>query len=377
MTELTSPPGGEPVQAPLGLLAELTHRCPLHCAYCSNPVELIRRDQELDTAQWRDVLTQARDLGVLQVHFSGGEPLARPDLPELVSHGHELGCYLNLVTSGLALTAEVAADLAERGLDHVQLSVQDSTVDGADRIAGTRAHVRKLAAAAVVRELGLPLTVNVVLHKGNLDHVPELIELAERMGADRLELANTQYYGWAELNRRALLPSKRQLDAAKAVVDEAVVRLDGRMEIVYVVADYYADRPKPCMNGWASRQLTIGPDGTVLPCPAASTISTLPVENVKNRPLAEIWYASTAFNAYRGTGWMAEPCRSCPHSDVDFGGCRCQAFQLTGNAAATDPVCSLSPDRHLVDRLIAADAEAVDVPAMRTMPHPAGREVSR
>ncbi|GAA2803361.1 pyrroloquinoline quinone biosynthesis protein PqqE [Saccharopolyspora taberi] len=339
---------------PLGLLAELTHRCPLHCSYCSNPVELTRRTEELGTGQWIDVLDQARELGVLQVHLSGGEPLSRRDLPELVSHAHRIGCYLNLVTSGLALTAEVAEDLAARGLDHVQLSIQDSRADEANAVAGTRGHQLKLRAASVVRELGLALTVNVVLHKGNLDRVGEIIALAEQLGADRLELANTQYYGWAALNRRALLPTRAQLDRAAEVVEEA---RGGPMDIVYVTSDYYEDRPKPCMQGWASRQLTVAPDGRVLPCPVAGVIADLPAENVLARPLAEIWYSSAAFNAFRGTDWMREPCRSCALRDVDFGGCRCQSYALTGDAAATDPVCGLSPHRHVVDELLESTGE--------------------
>ncbi|SFO95318.1 pyrroloquinoline quinone biosynthesis protein E [Amycolatopsis arida] len=345
------------VAAPLGMLAELTHRCPLHCPYCSNPVELVARAAELDTAEWLDVLEQARALGVLQVHLSGGEPLARRDLPELVTRASELGCYVNLVTSGLGLTAERVADLADRGLAHVQLSVQGAEAARADRIAGARAHERKIAAAEVVTAAGLPLTVNAVLNRANHDQLPGIIALAERMGAERLELANTQYYGWALRNRAALQPTREQLAAAEPVVRAATERLRGRMEIVYVLADYHEEFPKPCMYGWGSRQFTVAPDGRVLPCPAASVIDTLPVASVRERPLAEIWYASETFNAYRGEDWMAEPCRSCARRTVDFGGCRCQAFLLTGDAAATDPVCSRSPNRGMVDALLRAPAD--------------------
>jgi pyrroloquinoline quinone biosynthesis protein E len=344
------------VAPPLGMLAELTHRCPLHCPYCSNPVELATRADELTTSQWLDVLDAARDIGVLQVHMSGGEPLARPDLPSLVSRATDLGCYVNLVTSGLGLAKERLADLTDRGLAHVQLSVQGADAAQADRIAGARAHHHKIAAAQLVKEADLPLTVNVVLHKQNHD-VGALIALAERMGADRLELANTQYYGWALRNRAALMPTAAQLAAAEPVVRAAAERLRGVMEIVYVVADYYERYPKPCMYGWGARQLTVAPNGDVLPCPAASAITTLPVENVKTRPLREIWYDSESFNAYRGEDWMSEPCRTCDRRSIDFGGCRCQAFQLLGDAAATDPVCSRSPDRGVVDLLLRSPGE--------------------
>ncbi|GHG20635.1 MULTISPECIES: pyrroloquinoline quinone biosynthesis protein PqqE [Amycolatopsis] len=340
------------VSPPLGLLAELTHRCPLHCPYCSNPVELTTRDVELSTEEWLSVLSQARELGVLQVHMSGGEPLLRPDLPALVSHAHELGCYVNLVTSGLGLTAARLDDLVSRGLAHVQLSAQGATRERADLLAGAKAHDRKLVAAALVKEAGLPLSLNVVLHRQNHDQLPGIIELAERMGADRLELANTQYYGWALRNRDALMPTAAQLAAAEPVVRAAVSRLRGTMEIVYVVADYHEPYPKPCMYGWGARQLTVAPDGTVLPCPAASAISTLALSSVRDTPLSEIWYESPSFNAYRGEEWMAEPCRTCDRRGLDFGGCRCQAFLLTGDAAATDPVCSRSPQRALVDLVL-------------------------
>jgi pyrroloquinoline quinone biosynthesis protein E len=341
------------VTPPLGMLAELTHRCPLHCPYCSNPLELVARDAELSTADWISVLSQARELGVLQVHMSGGEPLARPDLPELVAHASRLGCYVNLVTSGLGLTAARLDDLVERGLAHVQLSAQGATRERANLLAGAKAHDRKLAAAALVKAAGLPLSLNVVLHRQNHDQLAGIIELAERLGADRLELANTQYYGWALRNRDALMPTPAQLEAAEPIVRAAVSRLRGRMEIVYVVADYFEPYPKPCMYGWGARQLTVAPDGTVLPCPAASAISTLSLANVRDTPLAEIWYRSESFNAYRGEDWMAEPCRTCDRRGLDFGGCRCQAFLLTGDAAATDPVCSRSPQREVVDLVLA------------------------
>ncbi|TDD59492.1 pyrroloquinoline quinone biosynthesis protein PqqE [Kribbella antibiotica] len=347
---MTNPKGAVP---PLSLTAELTHRCPLHCGYCSNPIELLTRDQELDTATWREVLTQAHDIGVLQVHFSGGEPLGRKDLAELIEHTAGLGAYVNLVTSGLGLTEARLQSLVDAGLNHVQLSVQGADAAIGDRIAGTRAHHHKIIAADLVRRAGLPLSVNVVLHRENHHQVAALIDFAEELGADRLELANTQYYGWALRNRSQLMPTADQLAAAELIVQDALVRLKGKMQIVYVIADYPEKFPKPCTYGWGARQITVAPDGTVMPCPAASAISTLQLENVRERSLGEIWYDSSSFNAYRGDDWMSDTCRSCDRRELDFGGCRCQAFLLTGDAAATDPVCHKSPDRGVVDLILA------------------------
>ncbi|WP_410651782.1 pyrroloquinoline quinone biosynthesis protein PqqE [Amycolatopsis sp. cmx-4-54] len=352
-------------QPPLGMLAELTHRCPLHCPYCSNPVELITRDGELSTEEWLSVLTQARELGVLQVHMSGGEPLARPDLPILVEHATKLGCYVNLVTSGLGLTESRLDDLVEGGIAHIQLSVQGATAERADRLAGARAHDRKLVVAELIKKAGLPLSVNVVLHRQNHDQLAGIIDLAEEMGADRLELANTQYYGWALRNRDALMPTRRQLDEAEPIVRAATERLRDRMEIIYVVADYYEKYPKPCMYGWGARQLTVAPDGNVLPCPASTAIETLEFDNVRDKPLAWIWYESGSFNAYRGEDWMPDTCGTCDRRAIDFGGCRCQAFQLTGDASATDPVCSRSPHREVVDLILATQAKTDEL-VMRT-----------
>ena len=349
------------VNPPLGMLAELTHRCPLHCPYCSNPIELITRDAELSTEDWLSVLSQARELGVLQVHMSGGEPLARPDLPELVAHASDLGCYVNLVTSGLGLTEARLDDLVARGLAHVQLSAQGATAERANLLAGANAHNRKLAAGALIKKSGLPFSLNVVLHRQNHDQLAGMIELAEEMGVDRLELANTQYYGWALRNRDALMPTREQLAEAEPIVRAATARLRGRMEIIYVVADYYEPYPKPCMYGWGARQLTVAPDGTVLPCPAATAIETLKLDNVKDTPLAEIWYGGESFNAYRGEDWMSDTCRTCDRRSIDFGGCRCQAFLLTGDAAATDPVCSRSPQRDIVDVILAPPKAQVDL----------------
>ncbi|MEV6241558.1 pyrroloquinoline quinone biosynthesis protein PqqE [Lentzea sp. NPDC051838] len=351
-------------EAPFGLLAELTHRCPLQCGYCSNPVELVRRDSELSTEDWRRVFDQARSLGALQIHLSGGEPLLRPDLPELVVHANSLGCYVNLVTSGVGLSRDRLRDLASRGVDHVQLSLQDATKAGNDRIAGIKAFDRKVEAAAYIREEGLPLTVNTVLHRQNLDNIAGIIAMAEEMGAERLELANTQYYGWALRNRAVLLPTREQLAVADPIVAAAQERLRGRMEIVYVIADYHEAHPKPCMYGWGARQLTVAPNGDVLPCPAATVISSLKIENVRDSSLHDIWHDSESFNAFRGFEWMKDPCRSCPRKEIDFGGCRCQAFQLTGDAANTDPVCSLSPERSTVDLILETEMTPSVVPAM-------------
>ncbi|GID76924.1 hypothetical protein Ade02nite_55650 [Paractinoplanes deccanensis] len=318
---------------PIGMVAELTYRCPLSCGYCSNPVQAGR--DELDTAQWLDLLTQARHLGVLQVHFSGGEPLLRPDLPELAGHARSLGMYTNLITSGVGLTERRLDKLS--GIDHVQLSVQHADATAADAIAGLRAHDRKIEAAALIRAAGLPLTVNVVLHAGNVDALEEIAAFAAGLGASRLELAHTQYYGWGLLNRAAIMPTADQIHRA----DEAAARVHGRydMEIVYVRPDHHTGRPKPCMNGWGARQFAVNPSGAVLPCLAAEQ---LPGPKPTGT-LEQIWFDSDLFNRFRGTAWMPDPCRSCELRDVDFGGCRCQAFQLTGDAAATDPVCSLSP----------------------------------
>ncbi|QRP50287.1 pyrroloquinoline quinone biosynthesis protein PqqE [Amycolatopsis sp. FDAARGOS 1241] len=362
------------MDSPFGLLAELTYRCPLACAYCSNPLNLADYSDELTTGEWRRVLLEARDLGVLQCHLSGGEPLLRRDLAEIVAEAHELGLYTNLVTSALGLSRARAEQLRAAGLDHVQVSIQADEPVVSDRIAGTPSFRRKIEAMGVVKELGWPLTLNVVLHRQNIGRVAELLELAEEAGADRVELANTQYYGWAWRNRDALLPSRAQLDAAEVVVRAARERLRDRMEVVYVLPDYYSRYPKPCMGGWAARQLTVTPNGDVLPCPAAQSLP-LPRANVRDETLARIWAGAPVMTAFRGTGWMPEPCRSCDRRELDFGGCRCQAFQLTGEAARTDPVCHLSPDHHLVTRAVeAANAESrTDDAPLFPRPHRAGR----
>lgn len=336
---------------PLGLLAELTYACPLQCAYCSNPVNVGDYRQELTTGEWQRVLTEAKALGVLQLHLSGGEPLQRPDLVAIVSTAYSLGLYTNLITSALGLSTRRAEQLRTAGLDHVQISIQADEPGASDRIAGIASFERKIMAARLVKEIGWPLTLNVVLHRHNIDGIGGLLELAEELAADRIELANTQYYGWAWRNRAALLPSRDQLDRAEPVVRAARERLKGRMEVIYVVPDYYSRYPKPCMDGWARRQLTVAPNGDVLPCPAAHTLP-LPRANMRDNSLTWIWEQSPLFQRFRGTDWMPEPCRSCDRREVDFGGCRCQAFQLTGDASRADPVCHLSPDHGIVAKAI-------------------------
>jgi pyrroloquinoline quinone biosynthesis protein E len=337
----------------MGLLAELTYRCPLHCPYCSNPVRAAHGTEELSTDEWRDVFAAGRALGVLQVHLSGGEPLARPDLSALIAAAHGTGCYVNLVTSGLGLTAAIMTDLTQAGLDHVQLSVQDAAEETSDTIAGTRSWRAKEHAAWLITTAGLPLTVNAVLHRANIGSVADLADLAASWGAQRLELAHAQYYGWALLNRAALLPSQLQVAAAEEAMILVRARYGDCMDIVYVPADYYERYPKPCMQGWGQRQLVISPTGDVLPCPAAGSIPGLGVENVRDSALFDIWHYSRAFTRFRGTDWMQEPCRSCPRRHIDFGGCRCQAYQLTGDVDATDPVCVYSPHHDVVTNAVA------------------------
>lgn len=344
--------------APLALLAELTHRCPLRCAYCSNPTALTEGADELDTATWARVFQEAVALGCLQVHLSGGEPTARRDILDLVAAASRAGLYTNLITAGVTLDSARVAALREAGLDHVQLSVQDANAAGAERIGGyPGAHAKKLKAASLVREAGLPLTLNAVVHRQNLDNLADLVELALAMGAGRLEVAHVQYYGWALINRDWLLPTRAQLDAATRTVEEARAAHKGRLVIDYVVPDYYATRPKACMGGWGQRFLAVSPAGRVLPCHAAESIPGMVFANVRETSLAEAWQNSAAFNRFRGTDWMAEPCRSCARRELDWGGCRCQAAALLGDAAATDPACALSP-RHgvLADALARAEA---------------------
>ncbi|MEA2988441.1 MAG: PqqA peptide cyclase [Alphaproteobacteria bacterium] len=344
---------------PLGLLAELTHRCPLGCPYCSNPLALDRRADELDAATWARVFKEASALGVLQVHLSGGEPGARRDLVEITASARVAGLYTNLITSGVGVTASRLEQLMQAGLDHVQVSIQDSIPSSADHIAGyDGAFNRKIELARDVVRLKLLLTVNAVIHRANIDRIGEMVELALNLGAGRVEIAHVQYYGWALRNRAVLLPTREQVDRAVRLVDELRARHHGRIVIDAVVPDYYARYPKPCIGGWGRRSLNVTPSGKVLPCHAAESIPGLEFWSVRDHALAEILEQSPAFNAFRGTAWMKEPCASCARRDLDFGGCRCQAFALTGDAAATDPVCHLAPDRVQVTALTTLQEDA-------------------
>jgi pyrroloquinoline quinone biosynthesis protein E len=345
------------LHAPLGLLAELTHRCPLACPYCSNPLHLEDRADEIDAATWARVFEQAAAMGVLQVHLSGGEPASRRDLEQITASASAAGLYTNLITSSIGVNAQRLQRLAEAGLDHVQLSIQDSEAKGADHIAGYEgAFVRKKALCADVVRLGLALTVNAVIHRANIEHVTDMVALAAELGAGRVEVAHTQYYGWALRNRAALMPTRAQTDRALAEVERIRPLYEGRLVIDMVVPDYYARNPKPCLGGWGTRSLNVTPSGRVLPCHAAETIPGLEFWSVRDHALADIWINAPAFRAFRGTDWMQEPCRSCALREVDFGGCRCQALAIAGDAAATDPVCELSPLHGRIQELAEEDA---------------------
>ena len=342
----SEPPLAAPDGAPYTLVAELTHRCPLACPYCSNPRNLVRGSEELTTGEWLRVVDDAAALGVMQIHLSGGEPLARPDLEAIADRSHADDLYVSLVTSGVPLERARLERLAP-SLDHVQLSEQDAEAAGSDRIAGFAGFEQKMRVAAWVKDLGLPMTLNVVLHRENIDHVGDIVGMAERLGVARLELANVQLVSWALENRGALLPTAAALDRARAVAAEARRRNEGRMQVVFVLPDWHADRPRACMDGWGRRFAVVAPDGAVLPCQAARGLP-LTFETVRSRSLREVWTDGEALRAYRGDAWMAEPCRSCDRRAIDFGGCRCQAFALTGDARATDPACALSPQHALV-----------------------------
>jgi PqqA peptide cyclase len=333
---------------PLSLLCELTYRCNLQCPYCYNPLELRDYRDELSTQLWTRTLQQAAALGIVQTHFSGGEPTLRRDLPALIEAASELGLYSNLITQGTFLDDALLDRLLASGLDHVQISIQAPEKELADRIGGAVVHEKKIDALLRVRDREVALTLNCVLHRLNHDLIDDVIAFAERLGIRRLELANVQFYGWAYRNRAALMPTREQVRHGEAVVAAARERLRGVMEITYVLPDYFGEFPKPCMNGWGHQFMTVTPNGYVLPCPAAAAIRTLRFENVRERELGEIWRESESFERYRGTDWMPEPCRSCERREVDWGGCRCQAYLLTGDAGATDPACSLSPDHHLM-----------------------------
>jgi pyrroloquinoline quinone biosynthesis protein E len=351
---------------PIGLLAELTHRCPLRCPYCSNPLDLDRRSHELDTATWKRVFSEASALGVLHVHLSGGEPTVRQDIVELTAHCAQLGLYTNLITSGVGPAEERLDALSDAGLDHVQLSIQAAHSTNAEQIGGLAgAHPRKLDFARRVVERGMPLTVNAVIHRGNIGEVGDIIDLAVAMQAKRVEIAHTQYYGWAQVNRSALMPTREQADASIALVEAARQRLKGQIVIDLVLPDYYSNYPKPCTGGWGRRTLNVTPSGRVLPCHAAETIPELVFWSVSEHSLADVWWSSPAFNAFRGTDWMPEPCRSCERKERDWGGCRCQALALAGDAAATDPACHKSPLHDRMQALAISESSAAEPPPYR------------
>ncbi|HPU19219.1 MAG TPA: pyrroloquinoline quinone biosynthesis protein PqqE [Alicycliphilus sp.] len=368
-----TPPVG--VGQPLWLLAELTYRCPLHCVFCYNPVQLKQASSELTTAEWVEVMRQARQLGAAQLGFSGGEPLVRDDLEELVQEAHRLGYYTNLITSGVGLTPARAQRLKDAGLDHVQLSFQDSTRELNDFLSHTKTFELKKKVAQTIKAHDWPMVMNCVLHRHNLPHVGQIIEMALDLGAEYLELANVQYYGWAWVNRDHLMPTREQLQEAEAVVQGWRERIGKQCRLLFVVPDYFEERPKACMNGWGSVFLSIAPDGLAMPCHNARDLPGLQLPNVREQPIADIWQRSQAFNAYRGQDWMQEPCRSCDERYKDFGGCRCQAFMVTGDAAATDPVCSKSPQHEkIVEFVRRAPERRQSIPIIhRSDPQPCAR----
>jgi PqqA peptide cyclase len=336
------------VPNPLALIAEVTHRCPLHCVYCSNPVQLAGTHAELSTDEWVSVFQQSGKLGMLHAHFTGGEPLARNDLTELIAAARLAGLYTNLITSGIGLNEQRLKALVTAGLDHIQISFQDSREDSANWIAGAKAHAHKIELSRAIRRHKIAFTVNLVVHRQNLDHLEEMIAFIEQLQPERVEIAHTQYYGWALANRAALMPTPAQVEKAVAVVADAEKRLAGRMRIDSVVPDYYAKYPKACMGGWGRRLMLVNPAGKVLPCHAAEVLPGMSFENVREKTLEWIWKESASFRRFRGEEWMPEPCRSCDRRSEDFGGCRCQAFLLAGDETVTDPVCSLAPTHSIV-----------------------------
>jgi pyrroloquinoline quinone biosynthesis protein E len=354
------------ITPPRWLLAELTYSCPLQCPYCSNPLDYTKHTSELGTEDWKRVLSQARKMGAVQLGFSGGEPLTRQDLPELVKHAHELGYYSNLITSGYGLDEEKIIQLKNAGLDHIQVSIQASSQELNDHLAGTKSFQHKKEVAHLVKKNGYPMVLCVVIHRENIHQMQQILKMAEELGADYLELANTQYYGWAHLNRDLLLPSKEQFLQAEAIAQAFKEKVAGNMKIYYVVPDFYENRPKACMNGWGTTFLTIAPDGTALPCHSARELPDLDCPNVNDFSIEEIWNESKAFNFFRGDEWMKEPCRSCDEKHKDYGGCRCQAYLLTGDMYNADPVCSKSPDHHVIEAAI----EAANQTASRTKEAP-------
>src|SRR5271154_201798 len=346
---------------PYSLLCELTYRCPLQCPYCSNPIDFARHTDELATAEWERILAEAAALGVVQAHFSGGEPLLRADLPQIVRRARELGVYTNLSTGGTLFNEKTGTQLRAAGLDSLQVSIQDADAENSDRLAGgAPSFEKKIRAAQIAKELGFSLTVNVVLHRQNLDRIEAIISMAEELGAERLELANSQYNGWALKNRAAFLPTRAQVEHAAHAADTARQRLKGRMEILYVLPDYFEPFPKACLHGWGRVFMTVAADGAVLPCQTAREIRGMKFDNVREHSLEKIWFESETFCKFRGTDWLPEPCQSCPRKEIDFGGCRCQAFLLTGDFSVTDPACSLSPRHNLIAEALAESQAGIN-----------------
>jgi pyrroloquinoline quinone biosynthesis protein E len=357
--------------SPLALIAELTHRCPLHCVYCSNPLELQSRQNELNTETWKRVFQESASMGIVQLHLTGGEPTAREDIVELIQAGRESKLYVNLITSGVGLTEKKLKQYCDAGLDHVQLSLQDSQENTANEYAGTKAHALKLVAAKLIKKFPLAFTLNIVIHQKNIDRLEHMISLGEELGADRLEIAHVQYYGWAFKNRAALIPNREQVLKSVALIQSARTRLKDKLRIDFVVPDYYAKYPKPCMGGWGQKSMLIDPRGRAMPCHSAMIIPGLCFENVKESSLASIWEESQAFEKFRGDDWMKDPCKSCERKSLDFGGCRCQAFLITGDAEATDPVCSLAPTRErITDELLSASQAPFEAWSYRKMKTP-------
>jgi pyrroloquinoline quinone biosynthesis protein E len=340
------------IAPPYALLAELTHSCPLHCLYCSNPINLVKKEKELSTSHWLNIIEQASDLGIMQMHFSGGEPLIRTDLEQLINKTRDLNIYSNLITSGIGLTQNRLSNLITSGINHIQLSIQSHEAVSTKVITNSECFQAKQSIASLIKESQLPFTINIVLHALNLDNIEEIIEMCISWGAHRIELANTQYYGFALANQSVLLPNKLQIEKAFAIYQRKKQEYGNKIEIIWVIPDYFEEYPKPCMGGWGLIQLTITPAGQVLPCPAASIISSISFENVREKSLDWIWYESSSFNIFRGDMWMKEPCKSCIYRFDDYGGCRCQAFAITGSASNTDPVCKYSPYRPLIDNAI-------------------------
>ena len=339
------------VPRPYTLVAELTYRCPLRCVYCSNPIDFERSRDELSTDDWRRVFSQAAKLGVVQLHLSGGEPVLRADLIELIEHARTQDLYTNLITGGTLLDEDKLLRFREAGLDHIQLSIQGATRESAEAVAGVRSHRKKIDVARLVGKLEIPLTLNVVIHRLNIAEIPELIRIALDLGAHRLELANTQFYAWAAENRAALMPTREQYDRAEEIARAAIAKYRGVLEIAFVQNDYLSGEPKPCMSGWGRSYMCINPAGEVMPCHAASVIPGIHFDSVRDAALEQIWRESPAMNAFRGDEWMMDPCRTCARKEIDFGGCRCQAFMLAGNAAEADPICRLSPHHNVVESM--------------------------